>query len=91
MSTLNSAMSKEQLYDWMVDMLHDMFEIDKAAITPQANLYTDLDIDSIDAVDIVVKLNQLTGKRILPDVFRSVRTVNDVVEVLVALLADEKT
>jgi len=91
MSTLNSAMSKEQLYDWMVDMLHDMFEIDKAAITPQANLYTDLDIDSIDAVDIVVKLNQLTGKRILPDVFRSVRTVNDVVEVLAALLADEKT
>lgn len=84
-------MSKEQLYDWMVDMLHDMFEIDKAAITPQANLYTDLDIDSIDAVDIVVKLNQLTGKRILPDVFRSVRTVNDVVEVLAALLADEKT
>ncbi|WP_083439230.1 acyl carrier protein [Herbaspirillum autotrophicum] len=90
MSTLNSAMSKEQLYDWMVDMLHDMFEIDKADITPQANLYTDLDIDSIDAVDIVVKLNQLTGKRIQPDVFRSVRTVNDVVEVLAALLADEK-
>uniref|UniRef100_UPI00067E4121 acyl carrier protein n=1 Tax=Herbaspirillum autotrophicum TaxID=180195 RepID=UPI00067E4121 len=83
-------MSKEQLYDWMVDMLHDMFEIDKADITPQANLYTDLDIDSIDAVDIVVKLNQLTGKRIQPDVFRSVRTVNDVVEVLAALLADEK-
>lgn len=90
MSTLNSAMSKEQLYDWMVDMLHDMFEIDKADITPQANLYTDLDIDSIDAVDIVVKLNQLTGKRIQPDVFRSVRTVNDVVEVLATLLADEK-
>lgn len=90
MSTLNSAMSKEQLYDWMVDMLHDMFEIDKADITPQANLYTDLDIDSIDAVDIVVKLNQLTGKRIQPDVFRSVRTVTDVVDVLAALLADEK-
>ena len=90
MSTLNSAMSKEQLYDWMVDMLHEMFEIDKAEITPQANLYTDLDIDSIDAVDIVVKLNQLTGKRIQPDVFRSVRTVTDVVDVLAALLADEK-
>lgn len=90
MSTLNSAMSKEQLYDWMVDMLHEMFEIDKADITPQSNLYTDLDIDSIDAVDIVVKLNQLTGKRIQPDVFRSVRTVTDVVNVLSGLLADEK-
>jgi hypothetical protein len=47
-------------------MLHEMFELDKDKITPQSNLYTDLDIDSIDAVDIVVKLNQSTGKRISP-------------------------
>ena len=49
-------------------------------------MYTDLDIDSIDAVDLVVKLNQLTGKRLQPDVFKSVRTVQDVVAALAALL-----
>ncbi|WP_343586005.1 acyl carrier protein [Herbaspirillum sp.] len=91
MTTLAPTMNKDEIYSWIVDMLHEMFEIDKAAITPQSNLYTDLDIDSIDAVDIVVKLNQMTGKRIQPDVFRTVRTVQDVVNVLAALMgADEK-
>ncbi|AMP00377.1 phosphopantetheine attachment site family protein [Collimonas arenae] len=86
---LTASMSKEQIYLWLVDVLHDMFEIDKDKVTPQANLYTDLDIDSIDAVDLVVKLKQLTGKRLQPDVFKAVRTVQDVVDALSALLAEE--
>ena len=79
-------MTKDEIYPWMVNVLHEMFELDKARITPEANLYSDLDIDSIDAVDLVVKLNQLTGKRFKPDVFKSVRTVQDVVDALAALL-----
>ncbi len=89
MAVLNSAMTKEAIYGWVVNILHEMFELDQASITPEANLYTDLDIDSIDAVDIVVKLNQLTNKRIQPDVFRTVRTVQDVVNVLADLLAED--
>ena len=80
-------MSKEEIYPWVVNTLHEMFELDKAKITPQANLYTDLDIDSIDAVDLAVKLKQLTGKRLQPDVFKSVRTVQDIVNALEGLLA----
>ncbi|HEX9663274.1 MAG TPA: acyl carrier protein [Candidatus Binatia bacterium] len=80
-------MSKEEIYPWVVDALHEMFELDKAKITPQANLYTDLDIDSIDAVDLAVKLKQLTGKRLEPDVFKRVRTVQDIVNALEGLLA----
>jgi acyl carrier protein len=49
-------------------------------------LYSDLDIDSIDAVDLAVKLTQLTGKRLEPQVFKSVRTVQDVVDALTGLL-----
>jgi acyl carrier protein len=79
--------SKEEIYPWVAEILHEMFELDKAKITPQANLYTDLDIDSIDAVDIAVKLKQLTGKRLQPEVFKSVRTVQDVVIALEGLLA----
>jgi acyl carrier protein len=79
--------SKEEIYPWVVDMLHEMFELDKDKITPQANLYTDLDIDSIDAVDLAVKLKQLTGKRLQPEVFKSVRTVQDVINALEGLLA----
>ena len=51
--------SQEEIYAWLVNILHEMFELDKARITLDANLYTDLDIDSIDAVDIAVKLNVL--------------------------------
>jgi acyl carrier protein len=91
MTSLSPTMTTDELHIWIVDMLHDMFEIEKDKITPQANLYNDLDIDSIDAVDIVVKLSQLTGKRIQPEVFRTVRTVQDVVTVIATLLqADEK-
>jgi acyl carrier protein len=88
---LTSQMSKAEIGDWVSALLQDMFELDAAAITPEANLYTDLDIDSIDAVDIVVKLNQTTGKRIQPDVFRTVRTVRDVVDVLAVLLQEKTT
>ena len=85
---LASTMSKDEIYVWIVDVLHEMFELDKSKITPQANLYTELDIDSIDAVDLAVKLKQLTGKRLQPDVFKTVRTVQDVVNALDDLLAE---
>jgi acyl carrier protein len=83
-----SAMSKTEIYDWIVDTLHEMFEIDKSTVTAQSNLYTDLDIDSIDAVDLAVKLKELTGKRLQPEVFKTVRTVEDVVNALTDLMAE---
>jgi len=82
---LSNAINKEDIYPMLVDMLHEMFELDKSKITPDANLYSDLDIDSIDAVDLAVKLKELTGKRLQPEVFKSVRTVQDVVNALAAL------
>lgn len=88
---LSSRMDQAEITDWVGNLLQDMFELDPAAIVPEANLYTDLDIDSIDAVDIVVKLNQITGKRIQPDIFRNVRTVRDVVDVLTVLLEEKST
>jgi acyl carrier protein len=83
------VMNKDEIYVWIVDVLHDMFELDKSKITPQANLYTDLDIDSIDAVDLVVKLKQVTGKGLQPEVFKTVRTVQDVVDALAALQVEQ--
>jgi len=71
--------SQEQVYQKVLEILEELFEIDPAAITPEANLYQDLDIDSIDAVDLVVELKKMTGKKIRPEDFKSVRTVQDVV------------
>ena len=72
----------------LTTILVDEFEIDADAITPDANLYEELDLDSIDAVDLVIKLQQLTGKKIQPDEFKSVRTVNDVVNAIEGLVKD---
>lgn len=78
-------MSKDELFGWIVSLLAEMFELDQASLTPESNLYTDLDIDSIDAVDLAVKLKQLTGKRLAPEVFKTIRTIADVVDALHAL------
>ena len=83
---LSNAMRKEDIYPVMVDILHEMFDLDKSKITLDADLYSDLEIDSIDAVDLAVKLKELTGKRLQPEVFKKMRTVQDVVDALAELL-----
>ena len=62
------------------NVLVNQFEIDEALVTPEANLYEELDIDSIDAVDLLVQLREMTGQRISPDEFQQVRTINDVLD-----------
>ena len=64
----------------------EMFEADPDAVVLDASLYEDLDIDSIDAVDLVARLRTLSGKKIEPEQFKSVRTVGDVVESVYALV-----
>lgn len=80
-----NGMSKDQLQVWVVDLLAEMFELDKSELTAESNLYADLDIDSIDAVDLAVKLRQLTGKRLQPEVFKTIRTIGDIVDALTGL------
>jgi acyl carrier protein len=80
-------MTKGELFERIATLLHDNFEIDRAKITPAARLFDDLDIDSIDAVDLLVQLKPLLGGNISPDAFKSVRTVQDVVDALYGLLA----
>lgn len=72
-------MQQSEIYSWIVKTLSETFEIDPARITPDARLYDDLDVDSIDAVDLMVKLKQHTGRRLAPEAFKSVRTVQDIV------------
>ncbi len=84
-------MSKEEITAWVVDLLAEMFELNKESLSLQSNLYADLDIDSIDAVDLAVKLKQLTGRRLQPQVFKSIRTVGDIVDALADLSSEAAT
>jgi acyl carrier protein len=62
--------------------LVELFELDPARITPAARLYDDLEIDSIDAIDLMDRLRRQTGRKIDSERFRSVRTVSDLVDTI---------
>jgi acyl carrier protein len=68
-------------------IFEENFAIEPERVTRQANLFEDLDIDSIDAVDLAIKLQEMTGRRIKPEEFKSVRTVGDVIAAVESLLA----
>ncbi|KMV29746.1 acyl carrier protein [Photobacterium swingsii] len=80
--------NRNEVFEQVRDALVELFEIDAADITPEAQLYQELDLDSIDAVDLVVHLQNLTGKKIKPEEFKSVRSVNDVVDAVIELLKE---
>ena len=81
-------MTKNEIMTRLTDVLVEQFEVERTRIQPQARLYDDLDIDSIDAVDVLVQLKPLVGKRLRPEFFRSVRTVQDVVDTLHGVMHD---
>lgn len=83
--------TKESIYDYLKDIMIELFEIESDAIHPDAKLYEELDIDSIDSVDMIIKLKELTGKKIQPADFKNVRTVQDVVDAVYALVNEAAT
>ena len=80
-------MTDEQILDKLKEILAEAFEISPERIVPEAKLFEELDLDSIDAVDLAIKLQELTGKRIKPEDFKTVRSVGDVVSTVKQLLA----
>lgn len=82
-------MTPEQAYSQIVTYLTDTFEIPADQVRLEALLIDDLGLDSIDAVDLMVKLQEQTGRKVSPDQFENVRTVQDLVT-LVQSLATRK-
>lgn len=78
--------NREEILAAIKKIMVDMFEIDEHAITLDARLYEDLDFDSIDAVDMIVKLKEMTGKTVKPEDFKTARTIGDVVEAVYKML-----
>jgi acyl carrier protein len=72
--------NRDEIYQVLSEILVALFEIEEGDISLDAHLYEDMDLDSIDAVDLVVKLREITGKKIEPEDFKQVRTVKDVVD-----------
>jgi acyl carrier protein len=78
-------MTREDILQKMRDILAGEFEIDIDAVIPEAKLYDDLELDSIDAVDLLVKMKEFVPGKIDPELFKKAVTVQDVVEILYPL------
>ena len=81
-------MRPQDAFQTLKDTLIEQFDLDPVKITPEARLNEDLDLDSIDAVDMIIKLQELTGRKVSPEDFKNVRTVEDVQHVIEKLLTE---
>jgi acyl carrier protein len=77
-------MTREELYEQIRDILIDRFEVDESLISMEANLYDELEIDSIDAVDLLVYVKEVTGKKVSPEQFKEVRTIENIIDTILA-------
>ncbi len=73
-------MTKDDIFNKIKEILSGEFEIPAEDITPDALLNADLDLDSIDAIDLIVKLRDFIPGKIDPEIFNSVKTIQDVVD-----------
>jgi acyl carrier protein len=79
-------MTRDELFNRLKAVLVEEFELADAEVTPEAKLFTDLGLDSIDAVDLIVKMKPYIPGKINAEAFKQVKTVQDVVEVIFPLL-----
>ena len=82
-------MTMEDVLGRINDVLADEFEIDRAKLVPEARLFEDLDLDSIDAVDLIVRLQQQTSLKVKAEDFKAIRTLGDVADVIVKLAVEQ--
>ena len=80
-------MTEQEVRTLLTDALVNLFEIEPERIKPETNLYEDLEIDSIDAIDLIDHIKRETGSKLQAEDFRNVRTVEDVVQAVLKVQA----
>ena len=82
-------MSKDEIFNKLKDILVSEFEIEEGAVTPWATLFDDLELDSIDSIDLIQKMKEFmpADTKIDPAIFKTVKNIQDVVDALVPYMA----
>lgn len=84
-------MSDIELRQKVVEVLAKEFELDPQKMGPEATLYDDLGLDSLDAVDMVVVLEKTFGMKLTDEeALRSIRTMEDLFQFLIRLKGENK-
>ena len=82
-------MSKDEIFNKLKDILVSEFEIEEGAVPPAATLFDDLELDSIDSIDLIQKMKEFmpADTKIDPAIFKTVKNIQDVVDALVPYMA----
>ncbi len=72
--------TNEKMYDVVAEVLEELFEIPKDELSLETNLYTDLDLDSLDAIDLASTLSSKAKIKLVEEEMKAIRTVGDIVE-----------
>ena len=83
---MDKKYSREEIVCAVYNILETEFEIDKTMLKEEADLFQDLDLDSIDLVDLAVRLQKYTDKRLSPEEFKKIKTVKDIADTLYAMV-----
>ena len=81
--------TRDELFEAIKKILVEEFECEASAVTPEAQIFQDLDLDRIDAVDLMVRVQKITGLRVKADDFKQIRTFGDVLDVVERLLREQ--
>lgn len=84
-------MTEDEIFLNLKNRMVELFEVPPDRITLQAKLRDDLELDSIDAVDMAVELQKLTGRRVDFESLRSLETIADVVTLVDTYLREPKS
>ena len=75
-------MEKQEIFEVLKGALIELFEIDEKKIKPESKIYHDLEIDSIDAIDLLDFIRKKTGYRMEAPDFKEVQTLQDIIDVV---------
>lgn len=90
---MQTVLTKEELFSKVTEVLVDHFELEQSLIKPEARLLEDLDLDSIDGIELILKLEEQYGEKVSAERLKAARTIQDVVDALEDLMrsADEQS
>lgn len=82
---MTSKLTQDQIKELLFSTLETLFEIDPKEIKLDTDLHDDLDIDSIDAIDLLDHIKRETGYKLSAEDFRNVRKVQDVIDAIMKI------
>jgi acyl carrier protein len=87
---LEEYMTEQEIIDKTNRVFEESFEIEKERLIPEAHIFTDLGLDSLDIVDLVVALQSSFGVKIRnEEKVRDIRTLQDLYQFIALVKSEE--